>query len=119
MAFTELTASSLNTMTYMILRLAKYASPATSNDLIPYDELIHFACLLDEATEQEKQFVKQIIQEELESSNYLTHYDPIFTSFEDALSFFFSDLEDHDLHSFWFGKTVLEMIQEIQKNKLP
>ena len=109
---TSTSSKAIDIIVYQILRLAKLDSPLIDHPSafgFPYEELIDFAYSLDDATDEEKEFVKLIIATELNEGSYLS--EPY--QFIENLLYFFSDNLDIDLNSFWFGKTVLDEIINI------
>lgn len=115
----EISKQAINHLIYQTLYLAHLGCPKLDHSYamgFPYEDLTQFIYGLDKATEEEKDYVKQVIREELEQGTYLgVDVDSVgrVHHFLKSLTKLFDDGEEVDLSSFWFGKVVLNEVVDI------
>ena len=115
----ELSKQAINHLVYQTLYLAHLGCPKIDHPYaigFPYEDLTQFIYELDNATEEEKKYVKQVIREELEQGTYLgVDVDSAgkVNHFLKSLIKFFDDNGEVELSSFWFGKAVLDEVVDI------
>ena len=120
----EVSKQAINHLVYQTLYLAHLGCPKLDHSYamgFPYEDLTQFIYELDKATEEEKEYVKQVIREELEQGTYLgvdVDSHSKVCHFLQSLTKLFDDGGEVDLSSFWFGKLVLDEVVDIVGNHI-
>jgi hypothetical protein len=123
----EISKQAINHLVYQTLYLAHLGCPKLDHPHamgFPYEDLTQFINGLDNATDEEKQYVKEVIREELEQGVYLGDKFKQVNEFVEKLIYLFFDTKDFNLDSvirlqeIWFGKTVMDEIVRVVGNDI-
>jgi hypothetical protein len=123
----EISKQAINHLVYQTLYLAHLGCPKLDHPYamgFPYEDLTQFINGLDNATDEEKQYIKEVIREELEQGVYLGDKFKQVNEFVEKLIYLFFDTDEFELkpilelQEIWFGQAVLDEIVRLVGNDI-
>jgi hypothetical protein len=102
----DVSQQALNHLVYQTLYLAHLGCPKLDHPYamgFPYEDLTEFILSLEKATDEEKEYIKEVIGEELEKGTYFGDNFNKVNGFVEKLIYFFCETDDFEL------KSILEL----------